>query len=95
MARDAVWRHIHADGCDWEVRASAREDLRADPARESEDVLEFRCLDALRPPRRVAVASGALARMSDDELLAAYRQALPIAGDYYGRPGKPMNDLGL
>ncbi|HEX6939751.1 MAG TPA: hypothetical protein VF158_10095 [Longimicrobiales bacterium] len=89
-----MWRHIRADGCEWEVRVSAGEVARADPACGAEDVLEFRSLDALRPPRRVVVPSGALSRMDDAELLAAYRKALPIAGDHYGRPGKRMQDLG-
>lgn len=92
---DRVWRHIHADGCEWEVRASVREDLHADDGGAVEDVLEFRCLDAIRPARRIAVPSGALSRMGDAELLAAYRKARPIGGDHYGRPGKRMEDIGM
>lgn len=90
-----IWRHIRADGCEWEVRASVREDRRAEDGGAGEDVLEFRCVDAIRPARRVAVPSGALSRMGDAELLAVYRKALPIGGDHYGRPGKTMGDVGM
>lgn len=85
-----MWRRIQADGCDWEVRAIAHDAGPDEAARE--EVLEFRCPDGSRPPRRVAVPAGRLALMDDAELNAAYRRALPIAGDHYGRPGKRMTD---
>ncbi len=77
------------------MRALAREDPSAGADGNDDDVLEFRCGDGLRPPRRIAVSSGALPRMSDVELHAAYRRARPIGGDHYGRPGKRMLDSGL
>lgn len=81
-----MWRKIEAEGCTWEVRAISLEG-------EAEDVLEFRPLEAIRPPRRLAVSMDALDAMSDEDLLAAFVQARPIGGDFYGRPGKRMTDI--
>lgn len=89
-----MWRRIRADGCEWEVRVVAREAWAGESRGEDEDLLEFRSSDGLRPPRRIAVPAGALARMGERELRSAYRRALPIAGDHYGRPGKRMHDAG-
>lgn len=90
-----MWRRIQADGREWEVRATAEESARAgDDLPGGAEVLEFRCVAGDRRPRRVVMPSGALDRMSDDDLQAAYRRALPIAGDHYGRPGNHMKDLG-
>ncbi|MBI4409991.1 MAG: hypothetical protein HY561_09810 [Gemmatimonadetes bacterium] len=82
-----MWRRICADGCEWEVRVLPRES----PA--GLEILEFRALDGLRPPRRLAVPLGLLERMDELALAVAYRQARPIGGDYYGRPGKRMPDV--
>jgi len=81
-----MWRKIEAEGCTWEVRAISLEG-------EAEDVLEFRPLEATRPPRRLAVATDALDAMSDEDLHSAFLQARPIGGDFYGRPGKRMTDV--
>ena len=84
------WKTIEAEGCEWEVRVIAGE---ADAAT-GEDILEFVPLDAARPPRRLAVAAGALEGMDENALRRAHRQALPIGGDHYGRSGKRMTDTG-
>ena len=82
-----MWQKLEADGCQWEVRVVVEE---------TEDrgieILEFRPEVTTRPPRRVAVDRGALETMDEAALQAAYRQARPIGGDYYGRPGKRMSD---
>jgi hypothetical protein len=56
------------------------------------EIIEFRPLDGVAQPRRTAVERNQLDDLSDDELAAVYRRAAPIAGDHYGRPGKPMPD---
>jgi hypothetical protein len=87
-----AWRTLVADGCEWQVRAVPRaaeggaDDVEA-------DVLEFRTAEGTRPARRLAVSLGALKEMDDAALRAAYLQARPIGGDYYGRPGKKMSDM--
>lgn len=88
-----MWRRLQADGCEWEVRAVMHEEANgqgADP--DAREVLEFRAVDGLRRPRRVAGAPG-LEALDDAALLAAFRRARPIGGDYYGRPGKLMSDV--
>jgi hypothetical protein len=87
------WKTIHADGGDWEIRAVASESTTPDDAEGGTEILEFVAVDGIRPTRRVAVPTGALASMDDDELLAAYKRSLPIGGDHYGRPGKRMRDV--
>ena len=89
-----MWRRIDADGCEWEVSATAATtELGHEGRPDAEEILEFRALDGVRPPRRLVVAAGALATMDEDALLSAYRQARPIGGDFYGRPGKRMGDV--
>ncbi len=56
------------------------------------ELLEFRSGDPNRPPRRLFVHAGRLDLMDDEALRRALRQARPIGGDYYGRPGKHMED---
>ena len=85
------WRRLEADGCDWEVRVIASEG-EAPEGGEAEEILEFSAIGAIRPPRRLLVMAGALEAMTDAELRAAHRQARPIGGDHYGRPGKRMID---
>ncbi len=82
-----MWQRLEADGCIWEVRVLASE--TEDPGME---ILEFRPEEATRPPRRLAVDRGVAGSMNDAALQAAYRQARPIGGDFYGRPGKRMSD---
>ncbi|MGH7466813.1 MAG: hypothetical protein ACRENP_02400 [Longimicrobiales bacterium] len=83
-----MWHRLEADGCIWEVRVVANEAQDA-----GTEILEFRpAQEATRPPRRLAVDRGALDNMNDAALQAAYRQARPIGGDFYGRPGKRMPD---
>lgn len=81
-----MWKKIEAEGCTWEVRAMSQDG-------EPEDILEFRPLEPTRPPRRLAVSAGALDAMSEEDLQAAFVQARPIGGDFYGRPGKRMSDV--
>jgi len=86
-----AWRHLRADDCDWEVRLLSGAAEGVDP--KSEEILEFQPTGAMvRGARRTVIAAGTYESMSDDELLAAYRRARPIAGDHYGRPGKRMPD---
>ena len=56
------------------------------------ELLEFRSRDPNRPPRRLFVHAGRLDLMDDEALRRALRQARPIGGDFYGRPGKHMED---
>ncbi|HEX6609391.1 MAG TPA: hypothetical protein VF051_01320 [Hyphomicrobiaceae bacterium] len=79
-----MWRTLQADGCEWEVGVVSSE---------AEEIIEFRPKEATRPPRRLAVAPGALEKMDDDALMSAYTRARPIGADYYGRPGKRMTDM--
>jgi hypothetical protein len=79
-----LWRTLHADDCDWEVGVISSGD---------EEIIEFRPKEQTRPPRRLAVAKGALDSMDDNALKSAYTRARPIGGDYYGRPGKRMSDI--
>ena len=83
-----MWRRIQAEGCEWEVRATSEA-----PEAGSEEILEFRPLDDVRPPRRFMVPSGTLSTMDETALQAAFRQARPIGADFYGRPGKRMGDV--
>lgn len=87
------WKTIHADGGDWEVRAVASETAASDEEDGATEILEFVAVDGIRPTRRVAVPSGALASMDEAALLTAYKRSLPIGGDHYGRPGKRMRDV--
>lgn len=86
------WRTLHADGCAWEVRATASAGDVKDVRAGAREILEFRAVGEIRPPRRIEVDADALGRMSDVELLRAYRASRPIGGDFYGRPGKRMPD---
>ncbi len=76
-----------ADETDAGARAGAHGATGAEP-----ELLEFRSADPNRPPRRLLVDAGRLARMDDEALRRALRQARPIGGDFYGRPGKRMGD---
>ncbi len=89
-----MWRRFDAEGTEWEVRAIPTSPDVADVAGGSaREVLEFRSSDRNRPPRRIVVEAGALGAMEEADLLSALRQARPIGGDYYGRPGKRMEDV--
>jgi hypothetical protein len=83
-----MWRTLEADGCTWEVRVVSSE-VGEQP---NQEILEFRPTQPIRPTRRVAVQVGAFGNMTQEALEAAYRQARPIGGDFYGRPGKRMPD---
>ncbi|HEX7050632.1 MAG TPA: hypothetical protein VF188_10555 [Longimicrobiales bacterium] len=85
-----MWRRLEADGCAWEVRSIANDAGAPEAVRQ--EILEFRSSDGNRPPRRLALEAGRLGEMDDHALRAAYRRALPIGGDHYGRPGKRMTD---
>ena len=84
-----TWRRIQADGTEWEVRIISES---ASSEGDDREIIEFRPLDGVAQPRRTAVPRNSLPDLSDDDLAAVYRRAAPIAGDHYGRPGKPMND---
>ena len=89
-----MWKRILAEGCEWEVRICAREEPSAGAAPGDEDILEFHCVDALRPPRRIAVRADTTSALDEAALRSAFLHALPIAADHYGRPGKVMLDTG-
>lgn len=91
MSESRSWRRIEADGAEWEVRVDPGSE-RLDAADNEGEVLEFICVDGSRKPRRLAVARGAVSEMDEDALRRAYRQARPIGGDHYGRPGKAAGD---
>ncbi|HUE77538.1 MAG TPA: hypothetical protein VMM83_06310 [Longimicrobiales bacterium] len=86
------WRRIEEDGTEWEARVVAGPQ-QTDPGQSGdEETLEFVCVDGSRQARRIAVAAGSYTSMDEASLRRAYRRALPIGGDHYGRPGKRMND---
>ena len=85
------WKTIDADGCTWDIRLVAN--LTDTGAAVAEEVLEFATSEPNRPTRRILVPAGSLAGMDEDALRSAYRRALPIGGDHYGRPGKRMGDV--
>jgi hypothetical protein len=86
------WRRLQADGCEWEVRATASGTDPEDQREGAREILEFTPLGQARPPRRIEIPAGALPTLSDEDLVKAYRSARPIGGDFYGRPGKRMPD---
>ncbi|MGH7477487.1 MAG: hypothetical protein ACRELD_14570 [Longimicrobiales bacterium] len=92
-AEHTPWRTLSAEGCDWEVRTVHGEIDPGQATSAESEILEFRATNGLRPPRRLAVRRGALAQMDEAALQKACRQARPIGGDYYGRPGKHMPDM--
>lgn len=87
------WRRLNEDGAEWEVRVVPGSERRTEAGEEGE-VLEFVCVEGTRKSRQLAVDRGAVTDMDDEALRRAYRQARPIGGDHYGRPGKPPNDAG-
>ena len=87
-----IWRRIHTDQGDWEVRVFA---VEPDRDHYREEILEFTPVEATRPPRRLAIGRANLDEFDDEALASCFRQARPIAGDYYGRPGKRMADVPL
>jgi len=89
-----MWRHFDAEGAEWEVRAiPSTADIGGAVEGPAREVLEFRSSDRNRPPRRLVVDDGALGGMDEPRLRSALRQARPIGGDFYGRPGKRMGDV--
>ncbi len=88
-----MWRRFAAEGVEWEVRVTPGSPDAADAGGGSNEVLEFQSSDRNRPPRRLVVDAGALGEMDEPELRSALRQARPIGGDFYGRPGKRMGDV--
>lgn len=87
------WHRLEEDGTEWEARIVPGSE-RMDEADEEGEVVEFVCIDGTRKPRRFAVARGSVRDMDEAALRKVFRQARPIGGDHYGRPGKPVNDAG-
>ena len=83
----SIWPTIDADGCTWQVRVISDPDGDA-----ASDIIEFTPDDRTRPVRRLAIARREDEDLGESELRNAFRQARPIGGDYYGRPGKRMPD---
>lgn len=97
------WRRIQEEGTEWEVRVvpgsewSGPSGVGGEPAGSElpeGEVVEFVCVDGTRKPRRLAVPPGAVTEMDEAALRRVFRQARPIGGDHYGRPGKPASDAG-
>jgi len=89
-----MWRRFDAEGAEWEVRAiPSMVDAGEAGGGAEREVLEFRSSDRNRPPRRLVVDAGVLGEMDEPRLRSALRQARPIGGDFYGRPGKRMGDV--
>lgn len=86
------WRRIQEDGTEWEVRIVPGSEGTG--ASDGEEVVEFVCVEGTRKPRRLAVVRGSVREMDEAALRRTYRQARPIGGDHYGRPGKPAGDVG-
>jgi hypothetical protein len=87
------WRRLEEDGTEWEARIVPGSE-RMDEGDEEGEVVEFVCVEGTRKPRRLAVARGSVREMDEAALRRVFRQARPIGGDHYGRPGKPVNDAG-
>jgi hypothetical protein len=85
-----MWKTLEVDGCVWQVRSVSNPDLGTEPG---QAVLEFQAESGNLPPRRVVVEESALSGMDEAALRSAYLKALPIGGDFYGRPGKRMPDV--
>ena len=85
----SIWPTIDADGCTWQVRVISGSDGDA-----GNDIIEFTPDDRARPVRRLAIERGEQDDLGETELRSAFRQARPIGGDFYGRPGKRMSDAG-
>lgn len=92
IERNRRWRRIEEDGAEWEARMVAGPQQSDSRDSDDDETLEFVCVDGSRQARRIAVAPGAFGEMDEASLRRAYRQARPIGGDHYGRPGKRMND---
>lgn len=90
--RGTRWHRLNEDGAEWEVRVvPGSERMESD---QEGEVVEFVCVDGTRKSRRLAVARGSVRDMDEAALRRTYRQARPIGGDHYGRPGKPAGDAG-
>jgi hypothetical protein len=87
------WHRLNEDGAEWEVRVVPGSE-RVNEQDEEGEVVEFVCVDGTRKPRQLAVARGSVRDMDEAALRKVYRQARPIGGDHYGRPGKPAGDAG-
>lgn len=68
-------------------------DARSEEGTERE-IIEFRPLGGMAQPRRIAIERDRLESMDDAALVRLHREARPIGGDHYGRPGKKMGDVG-
>lgn len=91
MAENPSWRRFTQDGAEWEARVVPGSE-RTDASGGEGEVVEFVCVDGSRKSRRLAVPEGSIADMDEAALRRVYRQARPIGGDHYGRPGKPASD---
>lgn len=88
-----MWQRFMAEGTEWEVRVVPEPADTRPTGEEPTEVLEFRSSDPNRPPRRLHVSPAQARDMDEAHLRNALRQARPIGGDFYGRPGKRMPDV--
>ena len=88
-----MWERFTAEGTKWEVRVVPDPTETGQRAADPAQVLEFRSSDSNRPPRRLCVPAARAHDMDAEHLRIALRQARPIGGDFYGRPGKRMPDV--
>jgi hypothetical protein len=92
MANGSRWPRLEADGAVWEARVVPGSGGTQPSQVEGTEVLEFSCVTAARKPRRLAIPAGRFQALDPAALGRIYRQARPIGGDHYGRPGKPAGD---
>ena len=92
MASESRWPRLEADGAVWEARVVPGSGGSEPSQEEGTEVLEFTCVSGGRKSRRLSVPAGRLRELDEAALGRIYRQARPIGGDHYGRPGKPASD---
>lgn len=90
---DKTGHRYEAEGTEWQVRLVPEEGEAVGDSDEPHEIIEFRAVDGLKPPRRLAIPTGTFSGMDEKALASAFRMARPIGGDYYGRPGKRMSDM--
>ena len=92
MANGSPWPRLEADGAVWEVRVVPGSGGTQPSQVDGTEVIEFSCVTDHRKSRRLAVPAGRLHDLDPAALGRIYRQARPIGGDHYGRPGKHAGD---
>lgn len=92
MTSESAWPRLEADGVIWEARVLPGSGGSEPSQEEGVEVVEFICVGGGRKPRQLSVPAGKLRELDEEALARIYRQARPIGGDHYGRPGKRPSD---